>query len=478
MRRSSAKLTAFGLGAMLLASACGGGAAPAASAPGSSAAASAAASAKPAASGAASASAKPAASGAASAAASAKPAGSAAAGAVKLANGKVVIGVINDMTMVYADLGGKNSVVAAQMAVDDWKAKNGDNALGGPISVIGADHQNKPDVATQKASEFYDREGVGMITDVPTSSTALAIADVARQKKKLFLNSTAASSELTEGKDYPNGTGGGVCNPYTYHWVYDTYMLAFGTAPYVIQQGGKDWYIIYPNYAYGQDMNRSFTKAIQSAGGKVVASDPSPFPNQSGDFSNLLLKAPTLKPQVLGAMQAGGDLVNVIKQYNEFKLKDQKIQLAIGLLFDTDIKAVGPDAIAGTYYTTPWIWSWDDASKAWADKFKAKTGTLPTFSHGGVYSATYQYLDAVKRAGTDDADAVIKALDGYKFSDMFIHNGTVRHKDHLVVHDVLTAQVKPQTQVTTPGDYSKIVNTVPADKAFRPESESTCTMYS
>ncbi len=267
-----------------------------------------------------------------------------------------------------------------------------------------------------------------------------------------------------------------MCNPYTYHYAYDTYMLAFGTAPYVVGQGGKDWYIIYPNYAYGQDMNRSFTKAVESSGGKVVGSDPSPFPNQSGDFSNLLLKAPTLKPQVLGAMQAGGDLVNVIKQYNEFKLKDQKIQLAIGLLFDTDIKAVGPDAIAGTYYTTAWLPTWDDAAKAWTDKFKSKTGgAIPSFDHAAVYSAVYQYLDAIKRAGSDDADAVIKALDGYKFSDAFAHNATVRHKDHLVVHDVLTAQVQAGSQ---PGNYSKIVNTVPADKAFRPESESTCTMYS
>ncbi len=389
-----------------------------------------------------------------------------------------MIGVINDMTMIYADLGGKNSVAAAQMAADDWEAKNGKGSIGGPIEIVSADHQNKPDVATNKASEFYDRNGVDMITDTPTSSTALAIADVARQKHKLYIPTGAASSELTEGKAYPNGSGGGVCNPYTYHYGYDTYMLAFGTAPTVIQNGGKDWYIIYPNYAYGQDMNRSFTKAIQAGGGKVLASDPSPFPNTSGDFSNLLLKAPTLKPQVLGAMQAGGDLVNVIKQYNEFKLKDQKIQLAIGLLFDTDIKSVGPDAVAGVYYTTPWLWSWDDASKAWADKFKAKTGSLPTFDHAAVYSATYQYLDAVKRAGTDDADAVVKALDGYKFNDMFVRNGTIRHKDHLLVHDVLSAQVKPQSQITTPGDYSKIVNTVAADKAFRPEAESTCTMYS
>ncbi|HEX6513833.1 MAG TPA: ABC transporter substrate-binding protein [Chloroflexota bacterium] len=485
MRHGTSKLSALSLGLLLLATACGGGAAPSAAPPSAaasspaakpSAAASAAASAKPAASGAASAaaSAKPAASGAASGAASAKPAGSAAAGGpIKLTGGKVVIGVVNDMTMVYADLGGKNSVVAAQMAVDDWKAAN-PGAIS-DISVVGADHQNNPQVATNKANELYDRDGVGMITDVPTSSTALAISQVAAQKHKLFINTTAAASQLSEGKQYPYGNDG-ICNNYTFHYAYDTYMLARGTAPSVVKSGGKDWYIIYPNYAFGQDMNAQFAAAVKDSGGNVLASDPSPFPNQTGDFSNLLLKAPTLHPQVLAAMQAGGDLVNVIKQYNQFKLKDQKIQLAIGLLFDTDIKSVGPDAIAGVNYTTPWLWSWDDKSKAWADKFKAKAGgALPSFAHAAVYSATYQYLEAIKRAGTDDADAVVKALDSAPINDMFIHNGKISTKDHLMRHDILSAQVKPQSEITTPGDYSKILATVPAAEAFRPESASTCT---
>jgi branched-chain amino acid transport system substrate-binding protein len=208
----------------------------------------------------------------------------------------------------------------------------------------------------------------------------------------------------------------------------------------------------------------------------VIASDPSPFPNTTGDFSTLLLKAPSLKPDVLGAMQAGGDLVNVVKQYNEFKLKDQKIPLAIGLLFDTDIKALGPDAYAGTVYTTPWIWTEDDASRAWADKFKARTGTRPTFAHAGNYSAAWQYLDAVRRAGTDDADAVVKQLEGYKFSDFFIHNGLIRPEDHWVMHDALLAQVKPASEVKEDFDYSKILSTIPADQASRPVAEAGCKM--
>src|SRR5712691_11204789 len=279
--------------------------------------------------------------------------------AVKLTDNKLVIAVINDQSGVYADLSGKNAVEAVKMAVEDFKAKYGENALGGSVEVVTADHQNKPDVASAKAQEFYERNGADLILDVPTSSAALAIAKVASDAKKLYINVTAASTDLT----------GPSCNKYTFHYAYDTYMLAQGTGITVTQQGGKSWYIIYPNYAFGQDMEKSFRQAVIGAGGNVIQSDGSPFPNTTGDFSSLLLKAGQLRPQVLGAMQAGGDLVNVVKQYNEFKLKDQNIKLAIGLLFDTDITALGQDAFAGTLYTTPWLWSMDDQSKQFADKF-------------------------------------------------------------------------------------------------------------
>ena len=175
-------------------------------------------------------------------------------------------------------------------------------------------------------------------------------------------------------------------------------------------------------------------------------------------------------------MQAGGDLVNVVKQYNEFKLKDQGVKLAIGLLFDTDITALGQDAFAGVVYTTPWIWSEDDASKAFADKFLQRTKILPTFAHAGNYSATTQYLEAIRRAGTDDPDAVVKALEGYKFSDFFIHNGQIRPEDHWVMHDAFLAQVKPKAESKEAFDYSKILNTIPADKASRPLAEAPCKM--
>src|SRR6266536_386228 len=386
--------------------------------------------------------------------------------AVKLTDGKVVIAVINDQSGVYADLSGKNAVEAVNMAIADFKAKYGDNALGGAIEVLSADHKNDPALASSKAQEFYERSNADLILDVPTSSAALAIAKVANDQKKLYINVTAASTDLT----------GPSCNKYTFHYAYDTYMLAVGTGTAVVSGGGKKWYIIYPNYAFGQDMEKSFRAAVQGAGGTVVQSDGSPFPNQTGDFSSLLLKAGQLKPEVLGAMQAGGDLVNVVKQYNEFKLKDQGIKLAIGLLFDTDITALGQDAFAGVVYTSPWIWSQDDAAKAFADKFLARTKIRPTFAHAANYSATMQYLEAIRRAGTDDADAVVKALEGYKFSDFFIHNGLVRPEDHWVMHDAFLAQVKSKAEAKEPFDYSKIISTIPADKASRPLAEAGSKM--
>ena len=312
-----------------------------------------------------------------------------------------------------------------------------------------------------------------MITDVPTSSTALAIAGVAKDKKKVYLNTVAATSDLT----------GNTCNKYTFHYAYDTWMLAHGTGTQVTQQGAKNWYILYPNYAYGQDMDKQYTAAIQQAGGTVVAHDASPFPNPSNDYSSFLLKIPSLnpKPDVMGVMNAGAELVNVVKQYNEFKLKDQGVKLAIGLLFDTDIHSLGPDAFAGTLYTTPWYWDLDSQSHEFADRFQKYVGgdIRPTFAHAADYSATMQYLEAIRRAGSDNGDDVVKALEGQKVNDFFLRNATIRAEDHSVVHDAYLAQVKPASEVSEPGDYSKLLSTIPAERAFRPVSESReagCTM--
>ena len=388
-------------------------------------------------------------------------------GGTSLSGGKIVLGVLNDQSGVYSGLGGKNSVVAVQMAIDDFLAKHGDKAVTHDISVVSADHQNKPDVAKTDAQQMYDRQEVDAILDVPTSSAALAVADVAKQDKKLYFNIGAASDDL-------NGKS---CNKYTFHYAYDTNMLANVTGKTATKNGAKSWYLIYPNYAFGQDMLRGFTEAIGSAGGAVVASAGSPFPNPTQDYSTLLLKTSGLnpKPDTLGVMQAGGDLQNVVKQYNQFKLKDQGVNLAVGLMFITDIHALGPDALAGTKFTDAWYWNANPDNRAFADKFYAKTKTRPTFDHAADYSAALQYLEAVQAAGTDDSDKVVAKLEGKTVNDVFLHNGTIRAADHLVTHDAYLAQVKPSIEVAEPWDYEKILATIPADQAFNTPS-SACHM--
>jgi branched-chain amino acid transport system substrate-binding protein len=378
----------------------------------------------------------------------------------KLTGDKIVLGVLNDQSGVYLALSGTNSVKAVQMAVADFKAKYGDKAITTDITVETADHQNKPDVANTKAAEMYDRKGVDAILDVPTSSAALKVADVAKEKKKLYFNISGATTDLT-GKS---------CNKYTFHYAYDTYMLANGTGKTVTEQGAKNWYIVYPNYAFGQDMEKSFSAAVTAAGGTIVGRDATPFPNDN--FSTFLLKAPTLspKPDVLGTMQAGGDLVNLVKQYNEFKLRDKGVGLSVGLMFLTDIHSLTPAALAGTTYTDAWYWNFDAKNREFADRFLKETGTRPTFAHAANYSAAMQYLEAVQAAGTDDADAVVKQLEGKSIDDVFLRNGKIRAEDHRVLHDAYLAQVKPAAEVTEDWDYVKILKTIPAAEAFRAPS--------
>jgi branched-chain amino acid transport system substrate-binding protein len=385
----------------------------------------------------------------------------------QLSGDKLVLAVLNDQSGAYSALSGVNSVLAVNLAVEDFKAKYGDKAVTTNIEVITADHQNKPDVASTKATEMYDRSGADAIFDVPTSSAALAVADIAKQKQKLYFNIGAATTDLT-GKS---------CNRYTFHYAYDTWMLAHGTGTTATQNGAKNWYIIYPNYAFGQDMNKNFTDAITAAGGSVVSADGTPFPNQSGDYSAQLLKATTLdpKPLTLGVMQAGADLVNVVKQYNEFKLRDKGVGLAVGLMFITDIHSLTPDALAGTTFSEAWYWNSDQQNRDFANRFYVKTSTRPTFAHAANYSAAMQYLEAVQAAGTDNADTVVKSLEGKTVNDLFLRNGKIRAEDHRVVHDVYLAQVKPSSEVKEPWDYEKILSTIPADKAFRTPS-ADCQM--
>ncbi|HET7355294.1 MAG TPA: ABC transporter substrate-binding protein [Nocardioidaceae bacterium] len=386
----------------------------------------------------------------------------------KVSGDKIVLGVITDESGVYADLAGKGSVVAAKMAVADFKKKYGDKAVSSDIEVIDADHQDNPDTASSLAQQFYGERGADAIFDVPTSSAMLAVAQIAGQQHKIFMDTGGGSTDVSNDN----------CNKYTFHYGYDTYMLASGTASAITQSGGKSWFITYPNYDFGQSMNTNFTKAIKANGGTVVGTGPSPFPNPSEDYSSILLAAKQKSPQVLGAMQAGGDLVSLIKQYNTFKLKDAGIQLAIGLLFISDVNALGADALAGDEFTDFWYWNFDDQNRSWADRWQKQMGTekRPTSDQAAVYSSVMQYLEAAQRAGTDDSDAVVKQLEGHKFNDMFARNGEIRKQDHVLLHDVYLAQVKSQSEMSEPWDYEKIVKTIPGEDAFQPLSENTCHM--
>jgi branched-chain amino acid transport system substrate-binding protein len=389
--------------------------------------------------------------------------GPAAAGG-KISQDKIVLGVLNDQSGVYKDLSGPNSVEAVKMAVEDFKAKYGDKAVTKDIEVISADHQNKPDIANTSAQEMYDRQNADVILDVPNSAAGLAVAAQAKAKKKLYINIGAATTGLTNDN----------CNKYTFHYAYDTYMLANGTGSVVTKNGDKNWQIIYPDYAFGQDMNKSFTAAIKASGGAVGASIATPFPNDN--FATFLTKAASAKPDVIGAMQAGGDLVTLVKQFNEQKLRQQGIDLAVGLMFITDIHSAGVEQFQGVTFTDPWYWNFDDQNRAFAKKFEARTHTKPSFAHAANYSAAMQYLEAVQAVGTDDADAVVKNLEGKKINDFFLRNGEIRAKDHSVIHDVYLAKVKDAAKVTGEWDYEDIVSTIPAAEAFMPESQSTCSM--
>jgi branched-chain amino acid transport system substrate-binding protein len=382
--------------------------------------------------------------------------GGPAAGGGKVTDDKIVLGVLTDLSGVYADISGPNSVAAVEMAVEDFKKKYGDDAVTKNIEVIKADHQNKPEIANTQARQMYDRKQADALFDVPTSSAALAVANVAKQSKRLYFNTAAATTELA----------GKACNKYMYEWAYDTHMLAQGTGAAVTKEGDRNWYMIYPDYAFGQDMQAKFQSAVEGAGGTVVAKDPTPFP--SDDFATFLLKAPGLKPKpdVLGVFQAGGDLANVVKQYDQFKLREKGINLAIGLLFDSDIKAIGADKLAGTMFTTAWFWNLDDESRAWAKRFTERTGEQPTFDHAANYSAATHYLEAAQNAGTDDPETVIEVLDGKQFTDFFAHNALIRPEDHRVVHDAYLVKVKDPAKASGEGDYTELVAKIHGEQAF------------
>jgi branched-chain amino acid transport system substrate-binding protein len=373
--------------------------------------------------------------------------------------GPIKIAVITDMSGVYSAIAGQGAVEATKMAVEDFGGK----VLGRTIEVDTIDHRNNGPEAAAKAAEAYDN-GAELALDLTNSATALAVDAVAKQKHKLEIVTGGASSALT----------GASCSRYTYHYAYDSYALAASTGRNIARQpDGKTWYGIIPNYAFGQQMLADFSAAIQPMGGSFVHSDMYPFPTTT-DFSSYLLAAKESKAQVLGVLNAGADTVNTMKQVKQFGL-DKQMKIAVGLLFLSDVDAL-PDVFSGSRITTSWYWNEDKAARAWADRYTKRVGggLRPTDIQAADYSATMQWLQAVKAVNSVDADKVVAYLDGRQFEDFYAHAGEFRARDHRVTHEMYVVDVIPKEQIKEPHAWFKIVQTIPPSRAFRPESQSLC----
>ncbi len=379
--------------------------------------------------------------------------------AAGVSDGVVKIGVLTDMSGVYSTLGGKGTQVGVEMAVKDFGGK----VLGKPIQVIGADHQNKADIASAKAREWFDNEKVDMVTGLLNSGCALAVQKIAGEKKRITMNTGAASTELTNK----------ACTPYSIHYVYDTYALGKVTGQAVVQNGGKSWFFITADYAFGHSLEENTTKFVKALGGKVLGSVRHPL--STADFSSYLLQAQSSGAQIIGLANAGGDTTNAIKQAREFGI-DKKGQTLVGLLiFDTDIKSLGLNVAQGMQFTSGFYWDRDQATRDFAKRFYAIHKAMPTMDQAGAYSATMNYLKAVKAADTDDSDAVMAKLKSMNISDFFAVNGKIR-ADGRMVHDMYLMEVKKPAESKGEWDLLKIVKTVPAADAFMPLSESACSM--
>src|SRR3982751_2053427 len=368
-------------------------------------------------------------------------------------SGNVVkIGVLNDQSSLYADLGGQGSVVAAKMAIEDFKAKE----KGLNVEVIFADHQNKPDVGTQIANKWIDNEGVDVIVDVPNSGVALAVNEVVREKGKVFINSGAASSDLT----------GKACSPNTVHWTYDTWMLANGTGSAIVKSGGDSWVFITADYAFGHALERDTSAVVTKNGGKVLGSVKVPLNNQ--DFSSFLLQAQASKAKIIGLANAGGDTTNAIKQAAEFGIAKGGQNLAGLLVFITDVHALGLDKAQGLIMTETFYWDMNDKTRAFAKKFAERNRQIhPTMIHAGVYSATLHYLKAVEALKSDDGTKVIAKMKEMPTDDPLFGKGTIR-PDGRKIHPAYLFEVKKPSESKGAWDYYKTRATIPAEQAFRP----------
>ena len=386
------------------------------------------------------------------------PAKSAAAKAGSVSGDVVKIGVLTDLSGLYSDLGGLGSVEAARMAVQDFGGK----VLGKSIEIVSADHQNKADVGSNKAREWFDREGVDMITDALNSGVAIAVTKVAGEKKKILMDTGAASTRLTNED----------CNPYTVHYVYDTYALANGTGTAMTKAGGDSWFFLTADYAFGHSLEGDTANAVRAAGGKVLGAVRHPL--NASDFSSFLLQAQSSKAKVVGLANAGGDTINSIKAANEFGITKNQ-QLAGLLVFISDVHSLGLQTTQGMLLTDGWYWDYNDETRAFGKRFFEKRKMMPGMNHTGVYSAVSTYLKAVQAAGTDEPDAVMAQLKKLKINDVFAKNAYIR-ADGRMIHDMYLMEVKKPSESKYPWDYFKVRAVIPGEQAYQPLSKSTCPM--
>ena len=375
------------------------------------------------------------------------------------ATGPVKIGVLADMSSIYSSIGGKGLVDAAKMAVEDF----GGSVLGKPIELLSVDTQNKVDVASSRARQWFDVDGVDMVTDMPTSAIALAVSKLGEEKKKIVMVTSAASSDLT----------GKACSPYTAHWTYDTYAMSVGTAAAVVKAGGDTWYFLSADYAFGQALERDATQVIVANGGKVLGSSKHPL--SAPDFSSFILQAQASKAKVIGLANGGQDTSNSIKQAAEFGVGKDGQKVAALLAFLSDIKSIGLQLAQGLYLTEAFYWDLNDKTRDWSQRFYKRNGVMPTMTQAGTYGAITHYLQAVKAVGSKDSDKVMAQMRATPINDFMTTNGTLRI-DGRVVRDMYLFQVKTPAESKGEWDLYKTIATTPGNVAFRPMNQGGCPL--
>jgi len=378
----------------------------------------------------------------------------------QLSNDSVKVGVATDLSSLYADINGPGAVIATEMAIADF----GGSVLGKKIELVSGDIQNKADVAASLAARWYDNEKVDMILGAGASSSSIAIQGVAGDKKRIFIAPDPASSDLT----------GKLCNPYSIHWVYDTTALANGTGSAVVKSGGKEWFFLTADYAFGYALQRDVAAVVTKAGGKVVGEVRHPINTQ--DFSSFLLQAQASKAQIIGLANAGGDTINAIKQAAEFGIVKGGQKLAGLLVFVTDVHSLTLERAQGLRLTEAFYWDLNDKTRAFSKRFAEKfKGKMPTSVQAGFYSGTLAYLNAVKAAGTDDPDKVMAQMKATTWDDPVFGKSSIR-ADGRKMHDMYLFEVKAPAESKGPWDYYKLLATIPGDEAFRPMDQGNCPM--